>query len=73
MSYSPNNPNGQATMANSSPVAIASNQSAIPMTLADGADGATGSKADAVATTDTGVFSEIALHKKRVSPNELKH
>ena len=32
MSYSPNNPNGQATMANSAPVVIASNQSAIPIT-----------------------------------------
>lgn len=32
MAYSPNNPNGQATMANSAPVAIASNQSAIPIT-----------------------------------------
>lgn len=32
MSYSPKNPNGQATMANSEPVVIASNQSAIPVT-----------------------------------------
>lgn len=32
MSYNPNNPNGQATMANSAPVVIASNQSAIPVT-----------------------------------------
>lgn len=32
MAYNPNNPNGQATMANSAPVAIASNQSAIPIT-----------------------------------------
>lgn len=30
MSYNPNNPNGQATMANSSPVVIASNQTAVP-------------------------------------------
>lgn len=32
MAYNPNNPNGQATMANSAPVVIASNQSAIPIT-----------------------------------------
>lgn len=32
MSYQPKNPNGQATMANSDPVVIASNQSAIPVT-----------------------------------------
>ena len=31
MSYNPNNPNGQDTMANSSPVVIASNQSAVPI------------------------------------------
>ncbi len=32
MSYNPQNPNGQATMANSEPVVIASNQSAVPTT-----------------------------------------
>ena len=32
MSYNPNNPNGQATMANSAPVVIASDQSAVPVT-----------------------------------------
>lgn len=32
MTYIPPNPNGQATMANSAPVVIASNQSAIPIT-----------------------------------------
>lgn len=32
MSYSPTNPNGQATMANSEPVVIASNQSAVSVT-----------------------------------------
>src|SRR5574343_1160172 len=31
MSYKPSNPNGQATMANSEPVVIASNQSAVPV------------------------------------------
>lgn len=33
MSYNPNNPNGQATMANSAPVTLASNQSSIPVTV----------------------------------------
>ncbi len=37
MGYNPNNANGQATMANSSPVAIASNQTAVPSSLASGA------------------------------------
>ena len=31
MSYNPNNPNGQATSANSAPVVIASDQSAVPV------------------------------------------
>jgi hypothetical protein len=31
VAYNPNNPNGQATMANSAPVVIASNQSAVPI------------------------------------------
>lgn len=31
MSYNPNNPNGQATMANSAPVVIASDQTAVPV------------------------------------------
>ena len=33
MAYNPNNPNGQATMANSAPVVIASNQSTLPVSL----------------------------------------
>jgi hypothetical protein len=33
MAYFPNNPNGQALMANSSPVVIASNQSTIPVDI----------------------------------------
>lgn len=33
MAYTPPNPNGQAAMASSSPVVIASDQSAVPMTL----------------------------------------
>lgn len=34
MSYQPNNPNGQATSANSSPIVVASDQSNLPVTLA---------------------------------------
>lgn len=36
MAYNPNNPNGQATMANSAPVVIASDQSSIPINDASG-------------------------------------
>jgi hypothetical protein len=56
VAISPNsqNANGQNTMANSSPVAIASNQSAIPVTsgLSAAANGATSSRVDAAATTN---------------------
>lgn len=34
MAYNPNNPNGQATMANSAPVVVASDQSSLPTTPA---------------------------------------
>ena len=34
MSYSPNNPNGQATMANSAPVVLSSDQSTVPVSIA---------------------------------------
>ncbi len=40
MSYQPTNPNGSATSANSEPVVIASDQSAIPVTDASGATAA---------------------------------
>ena len=39
MSYNPQNANGQATMANSSPVVIASDQSALAVTVQSGATG----------------------------------
>lgn len=39
MAYNPQNANGQATMANSAPVVIASNQSAVPVTIQSGATG----------------------------------
>lgn len=35
MAYQPNNSNGQATMANSTPVVIASNQTSIPVTMSN--------------------------------------
>jgi hypothetical protein len=40
MSYNPQNPNGQATSANSAPVVIASDQSAVPVTVSAGATSA---------------------------------
>jgi hypothetical protein len=40
MSYNPQNPNGQATSANSAPVVIASDQSALPVSLSGGATAA---------------------------------
>ena len=39
MSYNPNNPNGQATMAASAPVVIASNPTAVPVTVQSSATG----------------------------------
>lgn len=54
MSYYPNNPNGEATMANSAPVVIASNQTAVPVsssTLATAAKQDTGNTS--VASIDT--------------------
>lgn len=79
MAYNPNNPNGQATMANSSPVVIASDQSTLPVSVSGGATAANqttantslnnidtdlGAKADAAASTDTGTFSLIAFIKR---------
>jgi hypothetical protein len=40
MSYNPQNPNGQATSANSEPVVIASDQSAVPVSVSGGATSA---------------------------------
>lgn len=57
------NNNGQATMANSQPVVIASDQSAVPVSVADGSLAALGAKADASAGADTGTFSLIAFVK----------
>lgn len=50
---------GQATMANSQPVVLASDQSALAITATD-----IGLRADAAATTDAGTFSLIALVKR---------
>jgi hypothetical protein len=58
---------GQAAMAASIPVVIASNQSAVPVSVADGANVTLGAQADAAATTDTGTFSLLALFKRLLS------
>lgn len=44
--------------------AAAASGSGGPATVADGADGAFGAKADAAATTDTGTFTFLALFKR---------
>jgi len=56
MAYKKSNPNGQATMANSEPVVIASNQSSVPVTLASGsiASGALASGSIAVGAIAAG-------------------
>jgi hypothetical protein len=66
MSYTPPNPNGQATMANSAPVVISSDQSpvSISSTALANIDADLGAQADAAATTDTGTFSLIAFVKR---------
>jgi len=74
MAYTPNNPNGQATMANSAPVVIASDQSAVTVTANAGTNLNTsalaldatlanlGKEVDSVAgATDTGVVM-LAKH-----------
>jgi hypothetical protein len=52
MAYDPPNANGQATMANSSPVVIASDQSAIPTVSEGGTGSGTPSKAALMGVTD---------------------
>jgi len=62
MSYTPPNPNGQATMANSSPVVIASDQSDIPVTVS-GVATATNQTAQSTlfgAVTETAPASDTA-------------
>lgn len=56
MSYNPQNPNGQATSANSSPVVVASDQSALPITDNSGSltvDQATGTNLHTVVDSGT--------------------
>lgn len=53
MSYSPNNPNGQATSANSAPVVIASNQSAVPVSGTVTVTQATGTNLHTVVDSST--------------------
>jgi hypothetical protein len=56
MAYNPNNPNGQATMANSEPVVIASNQTAIPITDNSGSITVDGTVAISGSVAVTGTF-----------------
>lgn len=56
MAYKPTNPNGQATMANSEPVVIASNQSSIPVTLTSTTITGT------VAVTQSGTWDEVGIN-----------
>lgn len=51
MSYNPNNPNGQATMANSAPVVVASDQSAVPVSGTVTANAGTNLNTSALATS----------------------
>lgn len=50
MSYNPNNPNGQATMANSEPVVIASDQTSVPVSFTGSTDVATQTTLSAINT-----------------------
>jgi hypothetical protein len=54
MAYSPKNPNGQATMANSEPVVIASDQSAVPVS---------GTVTANLGATDNAVLDQIELNQ----------
>ena len=57
--YNPNNPNGQATMANSQPVVIASNQSAIPVTGSFSFSLPAGASTSALQTAGNSTLSSI--------------
>ena len=63
MTYIPPNPNGQATMANSTPVVIASDQSTIPVSVsgvATAANQTTGNTSLSAIDTDLGTPSDAA-------------
>ncbi len=66
MSYNPNPANGQQNMANSQPVVVASNQSAINVTDSI-VETAVGTPADAPAAADNSTASQIALQKRLLS------
>jgi hypothetical protein len=57
--------NGQATMANSLPVAIASNQSAVPASVADGSNTVEGALADAIVAA--GASGSLSAKLRRVT------
>ena len=61
MSYNPNNPNGQAAMANSAPVVVASDQSAIPVS---GTVAVTSATLATTAKQDTGNASLSSIDTK---------
>jgi hypothetical protein len=71
MSYNPQNPNGQATMANSQPVVIASDQ-AVPVVSTDGANVTIGAKTDAKSTaTDTTSVSVVSILKQISASSQI--
>ena len=52
MAYNPNNPNGQATGANSAPVVLASDQTTVPVKVTDGTNVASIFPSTFLRTTD---------------------
>lgn len=62
MGYTPNNPNGQATSANSAPVVLSSQQQAI----LEATNTALGTPSDVAASSDTGTFSIISFIKRAI-------
>lgn len=68
MSYNPVNPNGQATMANSSPVVLASNQTSIPVTNA----GTFATQVDGAALTSLQLIDDaIATTASAITPKGM--
>lgn len=63
------NANGQATMANSSPVVIASNQTAVPASIADGSDVSLGATTDAAVAA--GATGSVQAKLRRISSSQL--
>jgi len=68
MSYQPKNPNGQAAMAASTPVVIASNQSAVPVSAA-ALPLPTDASTSALQTTGNGILTTIDADTGAISTN----